>query len=112
MVLDVAGLVARMGGKRDVARRMANIYLQLHPAQLVELRRVVTEKDVRAVGLQAHTIKGGAGNVGGMALRSLALQMESRAQVGNLEEACSLLPAMERESVRLLEALKAEFAEA
>ena len=108
-VLDVTGMLARMGGKKELAGRMAQIYMRLHPDQIGVLRRVVAEGNADAIRLQSHTIKGGAGNVGGLALRSLAQQMESRAQGGKVDEARGLLPALERESARLLEALKAEF---
>ena len=111
VVLDVAGLLARMGGKRDVARRMANIYLQMHPDQITVLRRLAAEGDLNALRLQAHTIKGGAGNIGGHALHSVVTQMETWAHEGKREDALRLLPSVERESVRLLEALKAEFSE-
>ena len=107
--LDMAGLLARMGGKKELAGRMAQIYQRLHPEQIRVLRRVVAEGDAEALRLQAHTIKGGAGNVGGLALHAMAVQMEERAKAGRLEEARGLMPALERESARLLEALKTEF---
>ncbi len=112
VVLDVAGMLKRMGGLRELACRMAQIYMKMHPEQITALRRVVAEGDAEALRLQAHTIKGGAGNMGGIALHSVALQMESRANAGKLEEARRLLASVEQESARLLEALKKEFADA
>jgi two-component system, sensor histidine kinase and response regulator len=110
-VLDLEGMLGRMGGKRDLAQRVAEIYLQMHPAQIEALRKVVQEGgDAGDLRLQAHTVKGGAGSVGGNALRSAALKMEARAREGKLEEARLVLGEIERESLRLQEALRLEFA--
>ena len=62
------------------------------PARLDELEERLAAGDVEAVHRIAHTIKGAAGNVGAVALQSIAARAEAAAKRRALEEVAVLVP--------------------
>jgi PAS domain S-box-containing protein len=104
-VFDRAGLLARLMGDEDLARTVANGFLDDIPRQIEALRSYLDTGDAVKVARQAHTIKGASANIGGEALRAAALKMETVARAGDLEAAAAGLPGLESQYARLGEAL-------
>ena len=57
---------------------------------------------------QAHTLKGASATVGGEALRALAFEMEKAGKAGDLGSVAARMDDLEREFVRLKEAMTTE----
>jgi CheY-like chemotaxis protein/HPt (histidine-containing phosphotransfer) domain-containing protein len=99
---DRDGLVRRMLGNEDLARTVAGAFLEdTMSLQLPALAAAVRNADAPAARMAAHTIRGGASNVGGNELSGLARQMEVLAAAGSLGTANELL-AKVRESFETL----------
>ncbi|MBC8179855.1 Hpt domain-containing protein [candidate division KSB1 bacterium] len=63
-------------------------------------------KDIELVTRQAHTIKGASANVGGEALRKVALSMEKAGKAGDPDKLNELILQMEKRFSELKEAME------
>jgi CheY-like chemotaxis protein/HPt (histidine-containing phosphotransfer) domain-containing protein len=104
-VFDKAGMMARLMGDEELARRVVGRFLEDIPRQIRVLRGYLEAGDVASSGRQAHTIKGASANVGGEALREVAFEMEKAAKASNLELITARLPELEIQFARLKESL-------
>jgi PAS domain S-box-containing protein len=77
--LDGEGLVARLLGDRELAADILSGFLGDAAQQLSAMRRAADAGDRAAVGWQAHTLKGAAGNVCAATLAALAERLEAAA---------------------------------
>ena len=100
-MFDKAGMMARLMDDEDLARKVAEGFLEDIPRQIEALRDYRETGDTPGAERQAHTIKGASANVGGEALRAVAFEMEKAAESGNLEYVMAHLPEMERQFARL-----------
>ena len=108
MVFDREGMMARVLGDEDLARAVIEGFLDDMPRQIETLRGYIEGGDGAGVTRQAHTIKGASANIGGEALRAVALAMENAGREGDSGKIARLLPQMEREFGRLQNAMKGE----
>jgi HPt (histidine-containing phosphotransfer) domain-containing protein len=108
VVFDRAGMLGGLGDDEDLARRVMRGFLDDVPRQIEALRGYLDAGDAPAAGRQAHTIKGASSNVGGQALRALAFEIEKAGMAGDLPSAASRMDGLEREFVRLREAMTGE----
>ena len=76
------------------------------PALLADLAEGFERKDLQSIGKQAHKLKGSAANVGGDALRDVALRVETAGKAGDLEGAIRCIPELESNAAQLQEALR------
>ncbi len=106
-VFDQAGMQARLMDDREFAREVVSAFLEDFPLQLAELQQRLDSGDALRVGRQAHTLKGAVANVGGEALRALALEMEQEGAAGNLEAVRDRLPQLDLQWQLLKQALEA-----
>ncbi len=98
-VFDKVGMMARLMGDEDFAQKLIGVFLEDIPRQIEVLKRCLEAGDVASAERQAHSIKGASANVGGEALRSVALAMEKAGKTGHLELIGAWLPEL-RGSVR------------
>ncbi|HEY5529056.1 MAG TPA: response regulator, partial [Thermoleophilia bacterium] len=106
VVFDRAGVVARMMDDEDLARTVVEGFLEDIPRQIEVLRRCLDTGDAEGATRQAHTIKGASANVGGEALRAVALEMEKAGQVGDLAAAMTHMPDLVSRFARLKVAMQ------
>ena len=104
-VFDKAGMMARLMGDEDLARRVVAVFLEDIPRQIEVLKGYREAGDVASAELQAHSIKGASGNVGGEALRAVAFELEKAAKNGDLESVTARLPELELQFSRLKKSL-------
>jgi PAS domain S-box-containing protein len=76
-VLDWDELVERMMGSEATAATILKAGLSSMPDYVEQLRQSAATGDVEGVVRHAHALKGAAGNVGAMALRAVAQQLEA-----------------------------------
>ncbi|HUR82768.1 MAG TPA: response regulator [Thermoanaerobaculia bacterium] len=102
-----ATMVARL---REVGpeflREIAKIYLDDAPARLAALRDAVAASDAHAISTAAHAFKSGSGNIGAVAVHDLCAELESMGRHGNLADVEEKLAELEREYVRVEQALR------
>ncbi len=63
LIFDKAGMMARMMDDEDLARTVAEGFLEDIPRQIEALRGYLEAGDASGVEHQAHTIKGASANV-------------------------------------------------
>ncbi len=100
-MLAIDETLANLGGDHELLKELVDFFLQIMPGQLDDLEAVVAAGDVAGVDLQAHSIKGGAANVGAVRLAAAARTLEMRAKAGSLEGAADLVADLRREFAAL-----------
>jgi CheY-like chemotaxis protein/HPt (histidine-containing phosphotransfer) domain-containing protein len=105
-VFDKAGVLARLMHDEELARKVAQAFLEDTPRQIEALRQYLQSGDLMRLERQAHSIKGASANVGGEALRAAAWEMERAAKAGDLGAARTCLLKVEQEFDRLKEAIR------
>ncbi len=94
-VFDRTALVARLMGDEELAGTILQAFLTDMPRQIEALRGSLEAGDGASVEAQAHSIKGAAANVGGDALRAVALALEQAGKAGELESMKTCLSELE-----------------
>jgi CheY-like chemotaxis protein len=101
VVFDRPGLLARTMEDEELLREIVGCFLEDAPSLIDGLKAHVHSGDAAAAGAQAHSLKGAAANVGGVALAETALELERAGQAGQLEAIAALMPELERRFERL-----------
>jgi histidine phosphotransfer protein HptB len=91
---DPDDLVERLMGDQTTARRVAEAFVESMPQQLAALATAVNSFDAKATMFAAHSIKGAAANVGVVAVRELASNLEKLGVSGDIATASGLLPEL------------------
>ena len=81
-------------------------FLKELPTLLSALKEQVARGDLESIWKQAHKMKGSAANVGGEALRDVALEVEQAGKAGDLAVVARWIPELEVQTARLNEALQ------
>jgi len=105
-VFDEAVLLNLLGGDRESAAEIAEEFLADVPRQVEALRAALAAGDAAQARMQAHTLKGASANVGAGALRAVSYRAETAAAEGDLELLGELMPEIQRQAMRLQEALE------
>ena len=105
VVFDRAGLLKRVMDDESLAQVVTESFLDDIPRQIEALRGYLDTSNAASVERQAHSIKGASASVGGEALRALAFAMEKAGKAGDLGSVRARMDDLEREFVRLKEAM-------
>jgi HPt (histidine-containing phosphotransfer) domain-containing protein len=84
-VFDRRGMMARLMDDEDLARTVAECFLEDIPRQIEALRGCLEAGDVPGAESLAHSIKGASANVGGERLQEVAFEMEKAGKAGDLD---------------------------
>jgi PAS domain S-box-containing protein len=84
VIWDRAGMLARLMEDEDLVGTLARGFLDDIPRQIEALSVALRTGDAATAHRIAHTIKGASANVGGEALRLIALEMERAGIAGDL----------------------------
>jgi PAS domain S-box-containing protein len=106
LVFDEAALLRRMMGERRIATVVLKGFIDDAPHQMHQMRVKLDAGDAPGVRLQAHTLKGSAATVAAETLHATALEMETAARGGQLDECRRLLPSLGYEFERFLSVLR------
>ena len=105
---DKAGFLSRLMDEEDMIRSVSELFLSDMPRQIKKLVSAVDKGDCLNARKLAHKIKGAAANVGGEALKEMALAMENAAGSDKAETLKTLLPELEKSFERLKNAMERE----
>ena len=108
-IFDRAAFLTWVMNDEWMASSIASMFLANMPVQIEKLASAIRAGDCGEAEFQAHTIKGASANVGGEALREVALEMEKAAEAGDLDALRTLLPQLENRFARLKEAMEKDF---
>jgi len=108
-IFDKANMMARMMDDEDLARTVAEGFIEDIPRQIEALRGYLDAVDARGVERQAHTIKGASANVGGECLRVVAFEMEKAGRAGDLDAVKIHMPELDAQFHVLKEAMEQHF---
>ncbi len=104
-VLDLEHTLENLGGDNELLREIMDFFVELVPQQIEDLAAAVQAGDVATVGLQAHGMKGGAGNVGAVRVAATARELEMLAKQGSLSGAAELVQQLRDDFRELHEVL-------
>jgi HPt (histidine-containing phosphotransfer) domain-containing protein len=103
----IAVLVERLDGDEEIAREVAEAFVESSREILELLDSAVAANDIEKVRLHAHSIKGAAANIGANALASTAGIVENAGRDGDLEIARQALPEIRGRCDRVFAVLEA-----
>ncbi|MCP4599036.1 MAG: response regulator [Proteobacteria bacterium] len=89
---DKDDLLDRLADDKLLARRAIEGFLENMPQQLAALETALEQEDALESQRIAHTVNGAAGNMSSLALKEIALEIETACIKGELERASRLLP--------------------
>jgi PAS domain S-box-containing protein len=105
VVFDRTGILARLMGDEELAQLVSNEFLSDIPRQIEALKSFLDGGDTAGALRQVHSIKGASANVGGEALRALAVETEKAGQEGGLDAIIVRVPDIESQFCRLRAAM-------
>ena len=101
-------LLGLVGDDLETINEIVNSYKQTLPSQTEELQKSLDTENFNQVKFYAHSIKGGAGNLGGERLYQLAGEIEQAAINGKNGVCMEKIPLVQDELKILLKALDEE----
>lgn len=103
--LDLATVLARLNGDRDLLAELAGLYLEDEPALIGEVEGAVGQGDAEGVRRAAHAIKGSVANFAAAGAQAAALALEQAGRNHDLSVAPALLDALRTELTVVRQAL-------
>jgi signal transduction histidine kinase/DNA-binding response OmpR family regulator len=100
-VVDMNALLIRVEGDKDLLAQMAELFLEECPQSLCTIREAVLRRDAKELERSAHTLKSAVGNFAAQKAVEAALELETMARDGDLNEAEKAYQALEQEIERL-----------
>jgi CheY-like chemotaxis protein len=111
-IIDPAMLadLKQLGGGNgvDIIKDLLNLFRNDVPPLLTALRAAVTAGDPQKLKESAHSLKGGAANLGAKTMAALCFELEKKGREGSVEGAAERLPAIEEQFRLVCAALEAE----
>lgn len=104
-IFDLSQLESRLDGDAELVREILGLFCDDVPIQLASLESAVAGANWQAAARFAHSIKGSAGNVGGLRVHAVAGALESTIRSGEVAGAGDLLQALHSEIDALLKAI-------
>jgi HPt (histidine-containing phosphotransfer) domain-containing protein len=101
-------LLRNLDDDEDFANSLLNDALTEIPKDVEKLEESCQGDDIRAIQMQAHTIKGMSANLCTPALQEIAKKMEIAAKCGDLESAREILPELVSTARMTIEAIRDE----
>ncbi len=106
IVFDMAGMLERMMGDRQLVCKVMHGFLDDIPVQINELKKSVAVGDISGINRQAHAIKGACRNVSAEAMARVAREIENANGDGVLLVNENTLVKLEAEFARVKEAMR------
>ncbi len=105
--IDEGRFLHLVGGDRDLAREVVQLYFKHYPGRLREIARAISAGDAEQLHLAAHALKGAVSNLAADRASELAYVLERMGHESDLEAAVEVLDDLEVE----LDAIAAFFRE-
>jgi CheY-like chemotaxis protein len=92
---DRPALMTRLRGNTALLAKMAQIFLEVSPQWVEEIRAAIDRGEAAQVGEIAHTLKGSVGNFEATAAVTAALRLETMGRANDLMNAAAALKELE-----------------
>jgi CheY-like chemotaxis protein/HPt (histidine-containing phosphotransfer) domain-containing protein len=89
--IDEGRFLRQMGGDRDLAREVVQLYFEHYPERLRDIARAVAAGDAEQLKTTAHALKGSVLNLAADRASELAYTLERMGEEGDLETAGEVL---------------------
>ena len=96
-VFNRAELLERIGGREELLGKFIGMFTRNVSSYMEALMSAAEQGDCEEVRIQAHTIKGAAGNISARRLRETAFSIEINAREGRLDDATALIPKLKED---------------
>ena len=104
-VIEVADLLERVDGDRDLLLELARMFREDAPTLLANVRQAASARDAEALERAAHALKGSCANFGATAARDAAFALEQRGRSRQLDQVDEHVALIGSEIERLCDAL-------
>ena len=81
-------------GEPDVLAQVLNLFLAEAPLRMDRLRNALAAGNIEEVRRAAHSLRGGAGNIGARRLSEVCRQFEAQGKSGDLAGSAALVNAL------------------
>ena len=105
-VLDETRLMATVGGSRELAGELAEIFLQELTPRMTDIDSAIKAGDSEKLRFTAHALRGSAASLSAGAVSTAAGSIETMARNGDLTAAATAFVALQDESEKLAARLK------
>jgi PAS domain S-box-containing protein len=95
-VFDFDGLMERLMDDVGLIKDITEIFISDMPNQIFKLKQDLIDNDCRNVEIEAHSIKGAAGNIGVGEFCAIAGQIEEAGKARDLKAVSILIPELEK----------------
>ncbi len=106
LVWDKEAALKRLVGDEALLMIVLDAFVSDMPVRLDELQKALNVADYDQAYRSAHSIKGVAGNLGGLLLQQQAARMESAAKEKNKDQLISLMPDFQKAHQQLMDCFK------
>ncbi len=106
-MFDQEEFLERLGHDYELSADVARLFLDDCPRRLAAIQDAVQRRDLDALNLEAHGLKGAAGNMSAHQLAALAFELEERARAGQVDAAVFTASRLAGEVDAVLEAVRA-----
>lgn len=93
-------------GGQELVSRMVELFLEVTPQRMDEIRTGLAEDDLTRVERGAHSLRSSAGNLGAVPVRQLASRIEELSAIGRSAELERAVEELEERFDETLEALR------
>ncbi len=104
-VFDLKGALANVGGRSELLKMIANLFLHECQSQMEEIHQAVTNKNASQLRLAAHKFKGSAAQISASTVQTAAFSLEIMAKNRDLANVDAEWDVLVREVHRLEEVL-------
>jgi PAS domain S-box-containing protein len=94
-VFDFDALMERLMDDVELIKNIIEIFISDTPKQICKLKQSIKDHNCKRAEMQAHSIKGAAGNVGVGQFSTIASKMEVAGKAGDLTAVSILMPELE-----------------
>ncbi len=98
-------MLLRLGGDEDFCREILMDAMEIMPAQIEDLKKILRDGTIELLAVLAHNFKGLAGNLDASTLRRVAFEIEEAGREGNQDKAEILVKKLEEEYYKFQEFL-------
>jgi len=106
-VIDLSQARALLDGDEASLQSLIGIFLSEHPKSLRKIEEAIREKDIKALGTIAHSLKSSVGLFGAAIAAEIAQRIETAGRRGDAESALGAVPELQNELARVALSLRA-----
>ena len=104
--VDIDRIMTRVGGRRQILKKMVDIFLEELPDQIAALHRAIDQQSPEDLRQAAHALKGSVANFDAKVAYEAAFALEQMGKSNNLNQASATCQTLERELSAVQNALK------